>query len=128
MKKDSLIGSFLATLLHVAMIVVAVMLIQKYATQFYEYGYRIFKEPPVTTVGEGKTITITISEGVTPRSLGELLQAKGLIRDSKLFILQYFCSEYREDLKAGTYELSSTMTAEDMFAVMAGEYWEDDEG
>lgn len=124
MKRESLIGNFLATLIHVALIVVAVMLIQKYATLCYEYGYRIFKEPPVTTQGEGKTITITISEGVTPRSLGELLQSKGLIRDSKLFILQYFCSEYRKELKAGTYELSSTMTAEEMFAVMAGAYEE----
>ena len=120
MKNDSLLLSFLATLFRVALIVVAVILIKDYAVKCYEYGYRIFKEPPVTTVGEGKTVTITISDGVTPRSLGDLLESKGLIRDSKLFVLQYFCSEYREDLKSGTYELSSTMTAEEMFAVMAG--------
>lgn len=127
MKSESLIGNFLATLFHVALVVVAVLLIQKYATQAYEYGYRIFKEPPVTAEGEGRTITITIANGVTPRSLGELLESKGLIRDKNLFVLQYFCSEYREDLKSGTYELSSTMTAEEMFAVMAGAY-EEEEG
>lgn len=120
MKNDSMIGGFLTTLFHIALVIIAVILIRDYAVKCYEYGYRIFKEPPVTTVGEGKTITITISEGVTPKSLGELLESKGLIRDSKLFILQYFCSEYREDLKSGTFELSSTMTVEEMFAVMAG--------
>ena len=120
MKRESLIGNFLGVVIHVTLIVVAVMLIQKYATQFYEYGYRIFKEPPVTTVGEGKTITITIAEGITPRALGEILEANGLIRDSQLFVLQYFCSEYKKELKSGTYELNSTMTVEEMFAVMAG--------
>ena len=48
------------------------------------------------------------------------LEAKGLIRDKWLFFLQYYCSEYRKEIKPGTYVLRSTMTAEDMFAVMAG--------
>jgi len=127
MKKDSLVGGLLLTLFHLSLVVIAVILIRDYAVKCYEYGYRIFKEPPVTTVGEGKTISITISDGGTPKNLGEILESKGLIRDSKLFILQYFCSEYKKDLKAGTYELSSTMTVEEMFAVMAGEY-EEEEG
>ena len=120
MKKDSLLLGFAGLVFHVALIVIAVMLIRQYAEKCYDLGYRVFKEPPVTAVGEGKKITITITDGVTPRSLGEILESKGLIRDSKLFILQYFCSEYRKEMKAGTYELSSTMTAEEMFAVMAG--------
>lgn len=124
MKNDSIIGGFLRLLFNIALIIVAVILIRDYAVKCYEYGYRIFKEPPVTTVGEGKTITVTIADGITPRSLGELLESKGLIRDSNLFVLQYFCSEYKSDLKSGTYELSSTMTAEEMFAVMAGAYEE----
>ena len=82
----------------------------------------MFKEQPVTDieVEDGKSITITIGEEVSPRSLGELLEAKGLIRDKWLFFLQYYCSEYRKEIKPGTYVLRSTMTAEDMFAVMAG--------
>ena len=61
------------------------------------------------------------------KALGELLEAKGLIRDKTLFVLQYFCSEYRKELKAGTYELKSSMTAEEMFAVMAGHGEEEEE-
>ena len=80
----------------------------------------------MTKQGEGKKITINLTEGVTPKALGELLEAKGLIRDKLLFIAQYYCSEYREEMKPGTYVLKSTMTAEEMFAVMAG-YGEEEE-
>lgn len=127
MKKDSFLLGFVGLLLRIAIIVFAVILIKEYAGKCYNYGYRIFKEPAVTVVGEGKKITINLTEGVTPKALGELLEAKGLIRDSKLFILQYFCSEYRKDLKPGTYELRSSMTAEEMFAVMAGKGEEPEE-
>ena len=75
----------------------------------------------MTITGEGKTITVNVTEGITVKALGGLLEAKGLIRDKMLFIAQYYCSEYKDAFKPGTYELSSTMTAEEMFAVMAGQ-------
>ena len=128
MKRDSIIFGMVKILFHAALIIVALMLIKEYTMKAYDLGYRIIKEPPVSSAdGEVKKITITITDGVTPKSLGELLEAKGLIRDSNLFILQYFCSEYRKELKAGTYELKSSMTAEEMFAVMAGHGEEEEE-
>lgn len=127
MKKDNVLISMVGMLFHVAIVIIAVLLIRQYAEKCYNFGYRILKEPPVTTVGEGKKITITISEGVTPKSLAEVLESKGLIRDSKLFIAQFYASEYKDEIKAGTYELTSSMTAEEMFAVMAGKTLGEDE-
>ena len=127
MKRDSIILGFLGIAIHVALLIMAVMLIRQYAMKCYDLGYRVFKEPPVTEEGTAKAITITITDGVSPKAIGEILEAKGLIRDSKLFILQYYCSEYRKEIKAGTYELDSSMTAEDMFATMAGYVEEEEE-
>lgn len=121
MKRDSFLLGFLGILMQVGLVFLAVILIKEYSYKCYEFGYRIFKEPAVTIVGEGKTITVNVTEGITVKALGELLEAKGLIRDKKLFIAQYYCSEYKDAFKPGTYELSSTMTAEEMFAVMAGQ-------
>jgi len=126
MKRDSILLGMARLLFHAMLIVVALMMIKEYSTKCYDLGYRVFKEGPVTTIGEGKKITVTITDGVSPKSLGELLETKGLIRDSKLFILQYYCSEYRKEIQPGTYELKSSMTAEEMFATMAG-YEEEEE-
>ncbi|MBO4749406.1 MAG: endolytic transglycosylase MltG [Lachnospiraceae bacterium] len=127
MKRDSIILGFVGIALHVALLVMAVMLIRQYAVKCYDLGYRVFKEPPVTQEGTPKVLKITIADGVSPKAIGDTLESKGLIRDSNLFVLQYYCSEYREEIKAGTYELDSSMTAEDMFATMAGYVEEEEE-
>ena len=127
MKKDSILLSIVGVLFQVAIVILAVILIREYVEKCYQFGYRIFKEPAVTTSGEGQKITINVTEGVSPKALGDLLEAKGLIRDSLLFTVQYYCSEYKDDIKPGTYDLKSTMTAEEMFAVMAGKAEEKEE-
>jgi len=53
--------------------------------------------------------------------IGTVMQEKGLVRDGRLFALQYLLSEYKKDWKPGTYELSTAMTAEEMMEVMAGQ-------
>lgn len=125
MKKDSPLSSLCTTLIHLLVVLVAIIYIYKGAVLCYSYGYRIFKEPPMTT-SPGRTVTVTIPEDITAVSMGKLLESKGLSRDSKLVVLQYYCSEYRKDLKAGTYELNTSMTVEEMFERMSlGEDWEE---
>jgi UPF0755 protein len=50
--------------------------------------------------------------------IGELMVSKGLSRDARLFALQYLFSEYKEDVEPGTYEVSTSMTAEEIMAAM----------
>lgn len=126
MKNDSVIGSVVSAIFQVALVVVAIYYIYHGALAAYDYGYRIFKEPPMSA-GEGRTVSVTIAEDTTPKSLGEMLENKGLVRDAKLLVLQYYCSEYRKDIKTGTFELSTAMTAEEMFAVMAAEQEEEED-
>ncbi|MDE6517748.1 MAG: hypothetical protein K2L18_07880 [Acetatifactor sp.] len=44
-----------------------------------------------------------------------------MIRDDRLFILQYYFSEFRKDLKTGDFELSTAMTVEEMMEAMSRE-------
>lgn len=126
MKVSSLIGAVFGTICKVACIALVVYVIYQGATTCYDYGYRIFTEPPVSA-GEGRTMTVTVKEGLSPLEMGELFAGKGLVRDAKLFALQYLLSEYREDFKPGVYELSTSMTAEEMMEVMSGTVEEEEE-
>ena len=47
-----------------------------------------------------------------------MLEAEGLIRDSKLFFAQLKLSAYSGKLLPGTYTLNTSMTGKEMIAVM----------
>lgn len=100
--------------------VIIVMFIYKYTLVAYDYGYRIFSEPPMTD-GEGRTVTVSISPEMDAETIGQVLENKGLIRDAKLFRLQERLSEYHGKIQPGVYDLTTAMTAEQMIAVMAAD-------
>ncbi len=118
MKTGRLMTVVFGAILKVVVAVAAAFIIYRGAAVCYDYGYRIFTEPAMS-VGEGRTVSVTIKEDMSALEVGELMLKKGLTRDSKLFALQYLFSEYREDVKPGTYEVSTAMTAEEIMEVMA---------
>ncbi len=106
-------------LLKVCILIMILMYVFKYASSAYEFGYRVFTEEPMT--GEpGIMYSVSISEGKSVKEIGQALEQYGLISDWKLFYVQNLLSEYRNDLKPGTYQLSTAMTPTEMMAVMAG--------
>ena len=120
MNSKEIVGSVFAVALKIIIAVILIMLVYKYAIQGYEYGYRIFGEPAMTT-GEGRTVTITVNEGDSVKKIAQTLETNGLVREAKLFELQEKVSEYKNMLQPGVYELNTSMTAEEMMAVMAEE-------
>lgn len=118
MKPDSVILGLFGVIFRAVALVAIVAFLYRAISASYDYGYRIFAEPPMSS-GEGRKITVTITKGMSAFEMGDLLEQKGLVRDGKLFGLQYYCSEYRKDVKPGTYELSTAMKAEEMLGVMA---------
>lgn len=117
MKVRDIVLTVCETILKVAIIAVIVMFIYRGAILAYDYGYRIFKEAPMSE-GEGREVVITIPEGMSAKEMGELFFKKGLIRDEKLFRIQYFLSEYKEDLLPGTFALRTNMAVEEMLKAM----------
>ena len=118
MKTGNVVIAVLGAIFRVVIAVLAVFLIYKGALTCYDYGYRIFTEPAVSS-GEGRVVTVAVTADMSASDLGKLLESKGLVRDAKLFTLQYYLSEYVKDVKPGIFELSTAMTAEEMMAVMA---------
>lgn len=126
MKVDKLVIKTVITVLKVVLAVVVVMFVYKGATLAYDYGYRVFAEEPMD-VAPGIDMDIVIEEGMGPKEIGVLLESKGLIRDGTQFYLQNILSKYKGDLKSGKYVLNSSMTTEEMMAVISGEDAKDGE-
>lgn len=117
MKSESLMAAVLGVIIKVVVAIVAVFLIYRGAELCYDYGYRIFTEPAMSA-GEGRPVTVTLKPDMSATEVGEMMAQKGLTRDAKLFALQYLLSEYKEEVKPGTYEVSTAMTAEEIMAAM----------
>ena len=103
-----------------------IMYILRMSTAAYDYGYRVFVEPPISG-GEGRIISIYIEEKDSARDVGKMLQDKGLIRDANLFWIQEFLSEYHGKIRTGVYDLNTSMTTQEMLAVIAEEPEEESE-
>ncbi len=117
MNSKQLAGAMGETVLRVVITLALILAIYQGALVAYDYGYRIFAEPAMTQ-GEGRTVTVTITEDMKPRDIGELLEENGLVRSAGLFAIQYMVSEYRKEVEPGTYDLNTSMTAEEMMAAM----------
>ncbi len=120
MNYGNVVSAVFGAILKVIAAVAVIFLIWRGSQFCFDYGYRIFTEPAVSS-GEGRTITVAVTADMTPLQIGEEFEAKGLVKDGKLFMLQYYLSEFRKDVKPGVFELSTAMTAEEMMEAMAAD-------
>ncbi len=117
MKSGNIIAAVFGVIFRVVVVILVVYAVYRGAVICYDYGYRIFTEPAMT-VGEGRTITVAVTEDMSALDIGKLFESKGLIRDSRLFVLQYYLSEFRKEVGPGTFELSTSMTVEERMEAM----------
>lgn len=120
MSIKGIIGSTAELIIKIVVLVFAATYIMRAATAAYDYGFRIFTEEPVS-LGEGRTISVSVQEPVSAREVGEMLEERGLIRDANLFVIQELLSENHGKMQPGIYDLSTAMTAEEMMDVMAAD-------
>ncbi|MCM1251415.1 MAG: endolytic transglycosylase MltG [Clostridium sp.] len=121
-----LIASAVETVIKIAVVVFLVTFVYDAAIKAYDYGYRVFAEEPVS-VGDGRTISISVEASDSVRDIGKNLEDKGLIRDANLFFVQELLSEYHGELKPGIYDLNTSMTTDEMMEIMSAEPKEEEE-
>lgn len=118
MNIKDMLGSTVQFIVKAAVFAFIIMYIFRAATAAYDYGYRVFTEEPVST-GEGRTISVYIEDGQSAQDVGEMLQEKGLVRDGRLFMIQELLSEHHGKIQPGVYDLSTSMTAQEILEVIA---------
>lgn len=124
MNVKNLALGFMGFIVRAAILAVAILLIYKAGQKAYDFGFRIFTEEPMSSE-PGRDVAVTIVQGDSTMDVADMFEEKGLIRDAKLFYVQKACSEYNGDIKPGFYTLSTAMTADDMFAIIAGKEGEE---
>ena len=76
------------------------------------------KNQTAVSSGTGRTVKVTIREGDSAKDISNTLADVGLITDKNLFRVQEMLSDYKGKEKPGTYELSTSMTPEEMLKIM----------
>ena len=112
-----IVGAVFGTVMKVVVAAVVLMFIYRYSIMAYDYGYRIFGEEPVDAE-PGRDVSIQVAESDDAEDIGLMLEQKGLIRDAKLFMIQEMLSGSESEITAGTYELNTAMTVEEMLDIM----------
>lgn len=120
MSVKNVIGATAQIAIKIVVFAYIIMYIFRTAIAAYDYGYRVFTEPPLS-YGEGRIISVYIEEDSSALDVGKMLQEKGLIRDGRLFMIQEFLSENHGKIQPGVYDLNTNMTSQDMLAVIAQE-------
>lgn len=118
MKVKQLTISFLGTVIRAAVLIMALLFIYKAGLKAYDFGFRIFTEEPMSAEPR-RDVEVTITQGDSINDVGTMLEEKGLIRDAQLFFIQKKLSQYTGDIQPGVYTLNTSMTAEEIFAILS---------
>lgn len=125
-EKDDSLGYRLALggikgVVRILVIVALIMILVYLGKQAYSLGYEIFDEKAVDS-GDGRAVTVTITDDMSVRQIGKLLISNGLLNESaNAFVVQELISGYHGEILPGTYTLRTSMTADDMFPILAQE-------
>ena len=105
MIKKLFVGTF-GIALNVIIYILVILLAVRVITWSYDFAYEVFGDRPVAASSE-EIVPVQISDGASTDEIAAILEKKGLIK-------------YKGMLKPGNYELSPSMTMDQMLAVMAG--------
>lgn len=90
------------------------------ASKAYNFGYRLFAEEPMS-LAPGIEKVVVIEEGMRLKEVAKMLEKGGVIRDAGIFKVQNKLSHYSSNFEAGTYTLNTSMTNEEIMAILSGE-------
>ncbi len=110
----------ISVIVKIVIAIVVIMLLYHYAGMAYTYGYQVFNQTPVN-INSTRTVTVVVNDGDSVTDVANTLENQGLINDVKLFKLQERFSNYHGMIAPGSYELSASMTPEQMLEIMAGQ-------
>lgn len=121
MDAGRILMKFFSVCLSVVVLVLFGFLLYRMGEYAYDFSYRVFTEGAMTTEEKAKDKVVQITSDMGAKDIGDVLEGKELIRDANLFVVQLMLSAYKDDIKPGTYTLSTSMTAREMMQIMSAE-------
>ena len=84
----------------------------------YRYTHAVFSEEALEEA-PGRYVHIEVAEDVSVEKFAQILEEKGIIEDAKIFKLQMKMSDYEGTVKAGTYELNTSMKPSQILKILS---------
>ncbi len=104
--------------LKVIVFIVIVLGIVSLGQTTYRYTHAVFSDAALEEE-PGKAVRVKIPKDVSGKQLAKVLEKNGLIEDSKIFLIQMKMADFGDTVKAGTYELNTSMSPSEMFKILA---------
>lgn len=117
MRGKNITVSIASSIIRIAVLAVIIVFAFRLATAAYDFGYRVFAEPAMSSE-PGVDIRVAVTDDMSTMDIGKLLESQGLIADANLFYVQEKVSEYKDQIQSGIYVLNTSMTAEEMLAIL----------
>lgn len=84
----------------------------------YRYTHAVFSEEALDEK-PGRDVKINVPEDVSAGKFAEVLEENGLIDDAGVFKLQMKMADFGDTVKAGIYELNTSMVPSEMFKILS---------
>lgn len=107
--------------------VLVLLVIISFGKTAYGLGYEVFNQKLADEPEDAKSISVTITDEMSVMEIGELLQEKGLVEKPLVFWMQEKASDYRGEIKPGTYTLTTAQSIDEMLIIMAQADLEEEE-
>ena len=104
----------------IALYVCVIVLIIWIGRVSYQFGHDIFNQQPMSP-GEGQEVTVVVKEDSSAYDIAKTLESKGLVEDARVFWVQEKLSNYKGQMKPGTYLLSTAYTPNRIMGILAGD-------
>lgn len=85
----------------------------------YHYTHAVFYEEAMEAE-PGRTMRVKIPEDMSSEELAKALEKQGLVKDARIFRIQMKVKDFPEKVKAGSYELNTSMTPSQMLEILSG--------
>lgn len=104
---------FMETVIHVGVYILVIFLFIKAATLAYDFSYQVFGNPAMSKYNQ-ETVRIDVSAGTTVKEVAKTLEENDLVKYEAAFVLRMKLAKLSDKIQPGTYEMSQTMTADDI--------------
>lgn len=104
---------FMETVIHVGVYILVIFIFIKAATLAYDFSYEVFGNPAMSKYNQ-ETVRIDVPEGTTVKDVAKTLKDNDLIKYESAFVLRMKLAKLSDSIQPGTYDLSQTMTADDI--------------
>jgi UPF0755 protein len=116
MNAKEFLGAISSTIIKIAVAALVIMVVFRLAIYAYDFGFQIFADQPVSS-GDGRTVSVVVSNDLSDMELAKLLAQKGLVKDANVFFVQLKLSD--DEVVSGVYELNTAMSASEMISAMS---------